>query len=258
MSADSIVGQVDNCLYSLHKPQSMSRTSDSDLQEGIWKRMVRRQSALICLLTVLFAYPQSRFRIDGVPIDHLQSQQDVGPISWITYGKADLVADIRFPREPDDDVDLNTILGDIVDNLDDVLRPSETSQHDRIPGRPQLAKGKALEAPTARLRSMLGINAATAGEGEQRCVSIDLDIRFKDVKAVLPVRTLFSTVVVQGVLTLSSIGVHSCSPTICLPSAMHSYGPSSLSSTLIELSYLCDAIWTSTWPSLTAAGRLTI
>lgn len=93
---------------------------------------------------------------------------------------------------PDEDVDLNTILGDIVDNIDDVLRSPE-SQHDRIPGRPELAKGKALEAPTARLRSMLGINALDASDTEQRYVSFDLDIRFKDVKAVLPVRVSVSS-----------------------------------------------------------------
>lgn len=44
LSAYSIVGQVDNCLYSLHKPQSMSRTSEDDLRDGVWKRMVSGSS----------------------------------------------------------------------------------------------------------------------------------------------------------------------------------------------------------------------
>lgn len=41
MSAESITGQVDNCLFSLHKPQSIGRTSQSDLEDAGWARMVR-------------------------------------------------------------------------------------------------------------------------------------------------------------------------------------------------------------------------
>lgn len=40
MSADSITGQVDNCLFSLHKPQSIGRTSEEDLKDAEWSRMV--------------------------------------------------------------------------------------------------------------------------------------------------------------------------------------------------------------------------
>lgn len=126
-----------------------------------------------------------------MPIDHLQSSQDSGPLSWINSGRADLVADIRFPREPDDDVDINTILGDIVDNLDEALRSSSPSNREpqsaRIPGRPELAKGKPLEAPKTTLRSMLGIDEDNSHRDDTRLVSFDLDIRFKDVKATVPV-----------------------------------------------------------------------
>lgn len=107
-------------------------------------------------------------------------------------GKADLVADIRFPREPGDDVDINRIIGDIVDNLDEALR----SPNDRIPGRPQLAGGRPLEAPKTTLRSILGIDADETDaekEAANRVVSMDLDIRFKDVRAAVPVRRIFNT-----------------------------------------------------------------
>ena len=40
LSAESITGQVDNCLYSLHKPQSMRTTSEHDIKDHTWKRMV--------------------------------------------------------------------------------------------------------------------------------------------------------------------------------------------------------------------------
>ena len=41
LSAENVVGQVDNCLFSLHTPQSIGRTTEKDLQDGNWARMVR-------------------------------------------------------------------------------------------------------------------------------------------------------------------------------------------------------------------------
>jgi len=41
MSAESITGQIDNCLFSLHRPQSIGRTSEEDLKDAGWSRMVR-------------------------------------------------------------------------------------------------------------------------------------------------------------------------------------------------------------------------
>lgn len=43
LSAKSIVGQFDNCLFSLHEPQSIGRTMQDDLQDTQWKRMVSTQ-----------------------------------------------------------------------------------------------------------------------------------------------------------------------------------------------------------------------
>lgn len=40
LSAENIVGQFDNCLFSLHKPQSVGRTTEKDLKDGDWARMV--------------------------------------------------------------------------------------------------------------------------------------------------------------------------------------------------------------------------
>jgi distribution and morphology protein 31 len=59
LSAENIVGQVDNCLFSLHKPQSIGRTMEDDMKDGLWKRMVccliiRRNAQLIRFHTVSF------------------------------------------------------------------------------------------------------------------------------------------------------------------------------------------------------------
>lgn len=40
LRAENVVGQFDNCLFSLHKPQSIGRTTDQDLKDGKWSRMV--------------------------------------------------------------------------------------------------------------------------------------------------------------------------------------------------------------------------
>ncbi|CAO1615157.1 unnamed protein product [Parajaminaea phylloscopi] len=106
LSAESITGQVDGCLFSLHKPQSMGRTNQKEKEmaanAGRWRTI-------------------SRLRLDGVNIDHIQSQSGPdlgnGPLSWILCGRFDVVADIRFPRDLADDVDINTIINEIVENL---------------------------------------------------------------------------------------------------------------------------------------------
>ena len=106
MSAENITGQFDNCLFSLHKPQSIGRTTGNDLKDARFKRM-------------------ARLRIDGINVDHLQAAAGgSGPISWITSGRVDAVFDIKFPRHPSEEVDLNTILQEIVDvsSLLDFLR----------------------------------------------------------------------------------------------------------------------------------------
>ncbi|CEQ39286.1 SPOSA6832_00808, partial [Sporobolomyces salmonicolor] len=197
MSAESITGQVDNCLFSLHKPQSIGRTSDDELKDARWSRMVRPLRSLPLLSAERLpdlGYVQSRFRVDGVPIDHMQSQSDTGVLSWLTSGRYDLVADIRFPRE-ESELDLSTLVADLVDDL-----------ADRLPGQRSLSR-EALEAPWSsegegaqkeeRKRALRFAKETAKEEGEEvhheddeedKIVSIDLDIRFKDLKASVPVR----------------------------------------------------------------------
>ena len=40
LRADNVVGQFDNCLFSLHKPQSIGRTNEKDLKDGECARIV--------------------------------------------------------------------------------------------------------------------------------------------------------------------------------------------------------------------------
>ncbi|KAJ7497736.1 mitochondrial distribution and morphology proteins-domain-containing protein [Mycena latifolia] len=160
LCAENIVGQFDNCLFSLHKPQSIGRTTEKDLKDGDWGRM-------------------SRIRIDGVNIDHVQRATTTeGPISWITSGKVDAVLDIKFPRDPEDASQLNAILGEIADAISTSL--SSNPVLERIPAQRGLAKPP-LQAPEGE---------KVVGEGDNKPrVIIDIDLRFRDLKAGVPLFT---------------------------------------------------------------------
>ena len=53
MKAKGVVGQFDNCLFSLHRPQSIGRTNEQDAKDGGWSTMA---SELYLLLALFHAY----------------------------------------------------------------------------------------------------------------------------------------------------------------------------------------------------------
>ncbi|KAH9895112.1 mitochondrial distribution and morphology protein-domain-containing protein [Cubamyces lactineus] len=172
LRAENVVGQFDNCLFSLHRPQSIGRTTDQDLKDGKWSRM-------------------SRFRMDGLNIDHLQSMTtQEGPFSWITSGKVDAVLDIKFPRDLNEEPGLNALLGELADAL--TTAASSVASIERIPGQPQLAKPP-LSAPSDATEDVDGsVGGGLVGEGgtePQPRVVVDIDLRFRDLKAAVPLFT---------------------------------------------------------------------
>ncbi|PPQ98713.1 hypothetical protein CVT24_003421 [Panaeolus cyanescens] len=175
LCAENVVGQFDNCLFSLHKPQSIGRTNEMDLRDGDFVRM-------------------SRIRIDGVNIDHLQNSTTMeGPISWITSGKVDAVLDIKFPRDPNGDLPFNAILEEIAEAITTSLANVENLKR-RIPGQRELAKPP-LQVPQDMQVDVEG--GAEGGDGVraegrkehavQPKVVIDIDLRFRDLKAAVPI-----------------------------------------------------------------------
>ena len=105
-----------------------------------------------------------------------------GPISWITSGKLDAVVDIKFPRNPADGVDINTIISEIASNISSAASSQvasiTSSVSERIPGQRELAK------PPLR---------APADESDEaqvpKLMSVDIDLRFRDLKAAVPIFT---------------------------------------------------------------------
>lgn len=164
--AENIVGQFDNCLFSLHRPQSIGRSTEQDVKDGDWGIM-------------------SRIRIDGVNIDHIQNSSAMeGPISWITSGKVDAVLDIKFPRDEGHELALNAILEEIADAISTSIANqglSEEERKRRIPAHRELAKPP-LSSPS--LESGLVNN-----QDEKAKVVVDIDLRFRDLKAAVPIWT---------------------------------------------------------------------
>jgi distribution and morphology protein 31 len=91
------------------------------------------------------------------------------PISWITSGKLDAVLDIKFPRDDDDDA-LNVLIDALATTAIAVVR-------ERIPGQRELAKPP-LSVPQKRDEE----------QGQDKVV-IDIDLRFRDLKAGVPIWT---------------------------------------------------------------------
>ena len=119
-------------------------------------------------------------------IDHLQASTGAtgGPISWITSGKVDAVFDIKFPREASEDVDIPAFLSEFASNVAAAAGVSTEgigiptlSLIDRIPGQHELAK-PALRPPDA-------VDPHEVG-GHKHQVVIDIDLRFRDLKAAVP------------------------------------------------------------------------
>jgi distribution and morphology protein 31 len=120
---------------------------------------------------------QSRFRIDGVNIDHLQKSTTMeGPISWITSGKVDAVLDIKFPRDPKVELPFNAILEELADAF------STFSETAHIPGQRELAKPPLIAPESTEVEDQ------TPGDYKPKVV-IDIDLRFRDLKAAVPIFT---------------------------------------------------------------------
>lgn len=134
----------------------------------------------------------------------MQSAHDTGVLSWVTSGRCDLVADIRFPRD-ESELDLSAIVADIVTKLDKEIGSHlhVVDKGKRIPGQRPMSR-EALEVPKGwevgekgRKKGVVAPKVEgdeedeeTEGEEDKMKVSIDLDIRFKDLKASVPVRFL--------------------------------------------------------------------
>jgi distribution and morphology protein 31 len=113
LSANMMSGSFDNSLFTIHPRQTHNYTgaqlSDGrDTEDGTqWKK-------------------QSRIRIDGLNIDHL-NRGYAGPFSWIYEGNVDIVADVMLPNEDDDS--LAKVMSDMYDRVEATVTQSNNIRH---------------------------------------------------------------------------------------------------------------------------------
>ena len=105
-----------------------------------------------------------------------------GPISWIKSGKVDVVLDIKIPHHPDDGVAFNLILEEIADAISSSISTVTDPALEHIPGLRELAK-----PPLVPPDSSSPLHD-TARKNTPHMI-VDIDLRFRDVKAVVPMFT---------------------------------------------------------------------
>ncbi|KAM0721621.1 hypothetical protein Q7P37_002546 [Cladosporium fusiforme] len=112
LSANTMSGSFDNSLFTIHPVQAHGHTGVA-VEDGAmgdpeqWKK-------------------QSRLRIDGLRIDHLNRGVQ-GPFSWITEGNVDIVSDIMIPR--DDDESIAKVVSDFYSHVEATVANVQTPFH---------------------------------------------------------------------------------------------------------------------------------
>jgi distribution and morphology protein 31 len=159
LSANMMTGSFDNSLFTIHPRQThnftgaqLNSNGEETEESRLWKK-------------------QSRIRIDGLSIDHLNRGVE-GPFSWIHEGNVDIVADIMFPT--DDEESLAKVVSDFYDRLEATVTSNRYASDSS--GRP----------PEGHLDLELPL---IADKNDKRFLVTDLRIHLTNVRAVVPLFT---------------------------------------------------------------------
>jgi mitochondrial distribution and morphology protein 31 len=158
LSANSMTGEYDKSLFTIHPRQTNSYTgaqlNDSEnTEDEPWRR-------------------QSRIRLDGLNIDHLNRNVE-GPFSWIHEGNVDIVADIMIPNDTDESV--MKVMSDFYDRMEATLT---SKKHLEPPGEDVDPKEQVPQS-----------DASSENNDDKRFMVMDLRVHLNDVRAVVPLFT---------------------------------------------------------------------
>lgn len=168
LCANSMTGEFDRSLFTIHPRQIHAYTGDSlndpnDPSDEPWKK-------------------QSRIRIDGINIDHLNRGAG-GPLSWIHEGNVDIVADVMIPNDCEESV--MKVMTDFYERMEAALTSKKHFETNRDDTMGTLVNaGVAVTAPTS---TDPGFRATK--EEDKRFLVMDLRIHLNDVRAVVPLFT---------------------------------------------------------------------
>jgi distribution and morphology protein 31 len=161
LSANMMSGSFDNSLFTIHPRQTHNYTgaqlSDGrDTEDGSrWKK-------------------QSRIRIDGLNIDHLNRGYD-GPFSWIYEGNVDIVADLMLPS--DDDDSLAKVMSDMYDRVEATVIQNNRHYSDHA------AHGFDDRQHTQEHETQ------AESDADNRFIIMDVRVHLNDVRAAVPLFT---------------------------------------------------------------------
>ena len=166
LSANVMSGSFDDSLFTIHPRQmhghvgtQLETDMESNGQASPWKK-------------------QSRLRIDGLNIDHLNRGVE-GPFSWIHEGNVDIVADIMFPA--DNDESIAKVMSDFYDRMEATVT---SSRH--------LEKGENSDIINNEIPSEADTTASIPrndSDDDRRFLVMDLRVHLNDIRAAVPIFT---------------------------------------------------------------------
>ena len=170
LSANTMSGSMDESLFTIHPRQThghfgtqLSTGLEANGQSSPWKK-------------------QSRLRIDGLNIDHLNRGVE-GPFSWIHEGSVDIVADIMFPADTDESI--TKIMTDFYDRMEATVI---SSRHLREVYRSMTdPNGETHEQDQAT--TSVASAEKNISEDEKRFLVMDLRVQLNDIHAAVPIFT---------------------------------------------------------------------
>lgn len=172
LCANSMTGEFDRSLFTIHPRQTHSYTgaqlnNPSDPSNEPWKK-------------------QSRIRIDGMNIDHL-NRGAVGPLSWIHEGNVDVVADIMIPTDGEESV--MKVMTDFYERLEETL----TSKKHLEPQQQEPVQEDGADSPETITYGGVAISPPVTSQptkdSDKRFIVMDLRIHLNDVRAIVPLFT---------------------------------------------------------------------
>ncbi|KAE8452117.1 hypothetical protein EG329_001584 [Mollisiaceae sp. DMI_Dod_QoI] len=162
LSANNMSGAFDGSLFTIH-PRQMhglagARHDDEADETNPWKK-------------------QSRLRIDGLKIDHLNRGVE-GPFGWIQEGNVDIVADVMFPADTDDSI--AKVMSDFYDRMEATVTSNRYIHI--LENSPRTA-----DLNTPENRASFAERAKK--DDDKRFLVMDLRVHLNDVKAAVPIFT---------------------------------------------------------------------
>ncbi|KAL9121662.1 MAG: hypothetical protein Q9187_001776 [Circinaria calcarea] len=167
LSANMMSGSFDDSLFTIHPRQMHGHTGSQVLfgteangEPSTWKK-------------------QSRLRIDGLNIDHLNRGVE-GPFSWIHEGNVDIVADIMFPA--DDDESIVKVVTDLYDRMEATVTSSrQMSSDDSV----NIIHNEDSHGPMPQETLI----SSPRHHGDGKFLVMDLRVHLNDVRAAVPIFT---------------------------------------------------------------------